>query len=54
MQVRHINVTMKAMFSRVKSLKEEAVISFSQVGDSHQQQEPTECNKCKGPYAQLV
>jgi len=49
MQVRHINVTMKAMFSRMKSLQEGAVISFSQVGDSHQQKEHTECNKCKGP-----
>jgi len=49
MQVRHINVTMKAMFSRMKSLQEGAVISFIQVGDSHQQKEPTECNKCKGP-----
>ncbi|XP_070851452.1 uncharacterized protein [Drosophila suzukii] len=49
MQVRHINVTMKAMFSRVKSLQEGAVISFNQVGDSHQQKETTECNKCKGP-----
>jgi len=49
MQVRHINVTMKAMFSRMKSLQEGAVISFNQVGDSHQQKEPTECNKCKGP-----
>jgi len=34
MQVRHINVTMKALFSRIKSLQEGAVISFSQVGDS--------------------
>jgi len=40
---------MKAMFSRMKSLQEGAVISFNQVGDSHQQKEPTECNKCKGP-----
>jgi len=40
---------MKAMFSRMKSLQEGAVIPFNQVGDSHQQKEPTECNKCKGP-----
>jgi len=47
MQVRHINVSMKAMFSRMKSLQEGAVISFNQVGEPSKKK--TECNKCKSP-----
>jgi len=38
MQVRHINVTMKAMFSGMKTLQEGALISFSSAKRAHETQ----------------